>query len=473
MPRLQLDGSIESMKTTYSEPSANSSSGPNELVSWVRFIEALHVSSGETMRKMMPVKLSSNEKHLWTRIEGFVLPDLKIQQHSWDFVPPEVVRPLAVVGISDIAILARRLGMIWNQFDPSEGNMKAEGNGHMISSTIVRSMGTVLQIGIKDPLRVSHEYKQEDINELYIPSNIADKMGFGILTGDSRLGLPDYKLGTEAEVLATLRNHVDVQAADTVKSIVEANPGWTPGISDIIGFASPMIRVNGSSFVRVPQPAGFAIGLTHEEPGFVVFFNRLKDLLAERDAKSQPVSVQTRSILHQYEELREKYGNQWEDHRICNQRLNDRDVAFMEDLHRRHDSATEYFVNLSSQSGDGKWMSQPFNYADLMYSHIKFAVNYFPDAVERINASPSRARNHYGLRVPGWLAEGAHIYFDNIPKVAKEMEARGFRSVPKVIEEAWLTMMWKGFLWHRCHFMVEGARVPSAHYGSKLPVYIG
>lgn len=206
---------------------------------------------------------------------------------------PEVVRPLAVVGISDIAILARRLGMTWNQFDPLEGNMKAEGNGHTISSTMVRSMGTVIQIGIRDPLPASYEYKLEDINELYIPSDIADSMGFGIVTGDRTLGLPNYKLGTEDEVLTTLRNHVDIQAADTVKGIMGANPGWTPAISDIIGFGAPMMRPHGSSIVRVPQPVGSANGLTQQEEGFVVFYNRLRDLIAERDAQSQPVSAQT------------------------------------------------------------------------------------------------------------------------------------------------------------------------------------
>lgn len=106
MPQLRLDGSIESMKATYCEPSVNISSGPNELVSWVRFIEALHASSWGTVWKMKPAKSASNEKNLWgivganprklvpsvrLRREGCVLPDLKIQQRSWDFVPPEVV----------------------------------------------------------------------------------------------------------------------------------------------------------------------------------------------------------------------------------------------------------------------------------------------------------------------------------------------------------------------------------------------
>ena len=52
--------------------------------------------------------------------------------------------------MSDIAILARRLGMVWKQFEPIDGNLRAEGKRHTITSTTVRSIGTVLQVVIKD-----------------------------------------------------------------------------------------------------------------------------------------------------------------------------------------------------------------------------------------------------------------------------------------------------------------------------------
>ena len=104
-------------------------------------------------------------------------------------------------------------------------------------------------------------------------------MGFGIIPGDHSLGVPDYKMGTEEEVLSTLRKVVDPGggAAERVKRTLEANPGFTPGIADIIGFASPMIRHYGSDLIRVPQPAGYVIGPTQRQEGFVVFHNRLKE----------------------------------------------------------------------------------------------------------------------------------------------------------------------------------------------------
>lgn len=56
-------------------------------------------------------------------------------------------------------------------------------------------MGTVMRIGVKDILPSADP--AEELNELYIPSEAADKLGFGIVPGEVSLGVPGYKLGTE------------------------------------------------------------------------------------------------------------------------------------------------------------------------------------------------------------------------------------------------------------------------------------
>lgn len=462
-PRYALNGSPLMMVKTHCEPYRNTSASQTSLVSWVGFMQALHLTSSATLN----CGAYYNQRIL--------LPDVTIETRSWDFVPPEVVRPLAVVSISNIAILARRLGMIWRRFEPLDGNLRAEGNGHTITSVAVRSMGTVLTIGIQD---YSNGDEVAGRDELYIPLEAADKMGFGIVPGAPALDIPDYKVGTEEEILATLRNVVDSshEAADRVKGILGANPGWTPGISDIISLACPMLHIGASTLVRVPQPAGYAVGLTQQQEGFVVFRNRLKDLIAEREAKNEPVSPQSRFIYNQYEELRQHYGDQWEDEHVCNNMLSNHSTTqYLDVLSMKHAATTEYFVGLMggfNGFNNKNEKTQKFKYTDLMYSHIRHAVNYFPEALERLNTSPPRGRDHYGMQVAGWITEGAHIYFDNIPKIINDMRDKGFDQ-PQIVEDAWLTMMFRAFLWHRCHFMVEGPRVPSAHWGSKLPVYIG
>ena len=226
IPHFLLDGSASAMRSTFCESTLKSYYS-NELVSWVKLIEALHYNSrrtleiigyGDSQTTLSPITIKQNFFSALGN-QKYLIHDLRIEERSWDFVPPEVVRPLAVVSVSDIAIMARRLGVLWKQFDPLEGNMRAEGNGFTITSTFVRSMGIVLQIGVNDPL--SNEYDREQIHELYIPSEAADKMGFGIVPGQVGLNIPDYKLGTEAQVLATAKEIDPTRGtSDTIEGYV-------------------------------------------------------------------------------------------------------------------------------------------------------------------------------------------------------------------------------------------------------------
>ena len=89
----------------------------------------------------------------------------------------------------------------------------------------MRSIGTVLQISVKDFLPSGDP--AEGFDELYLPSEVANKMGFGLVPGDASLGVADYKLGTYNGVLATLRNvgNPTREAAGTVKELLEAISG--------------------------------------------------------------------------------------------------------------------------------------------------------------------------------------------------------------------------------------------------------
>ena len=207
-PHILLDGSPTAMRSTFC---GNKPYRSNDLVSWIRLIEALHYNSRRTLEltgygDSQTTLSPTTAKQVFFAALGnqkYLIHDIRIEERSWDFIPPEVVRPLAVVNVSDIAIMVRRLGMLWKKFDPLEGIMRAEGNGFTITSTFYWSIGIVLQIGVSDPL--PDEYDKEQVHELYIPSEAADKMGFGIVPGQAGLNIPDYKLGTEAQVLATVR----------------------------------------------------------------------------------------------------------------------------------------------------------------------------------------------------------------------------------------------------------------------------
>lgn len=223
----RLDGSHRSMRATFIGQASRRYAVSTEQVSWVMFLEALHYNSRFTCQGLgdfQPLTPPAHTLELSLPREGqpYSIYDVTIEERSWDFMPAEVIRPLAVVSVSDIAIIARRLGMNWRQFDLVDSNLRAEGNGYTITSTLVRSVGIVLEITIDQNLpnkyNSSAHLDVSLLNELYIPSEIADKLTFGIVSGLPGFNIPDYKLGTLEEIITLLQNEVDPTkvAAETV-----------------------------------------------------------------------------------------------------------------------------------------------------------------------------------------------------------------------------------------------------------------
>ncbi|KAL9065199.1 MAG: hypothetical protein Q9161_008398 [Pseudevernia consocians] len=84
-------------------------------------------------------------------------PRIKYHLHSWDFMPPNASKPFAKSTIHDIAVLVRRTGMVWKIFDPKHGNMSAEGGTHILTGTLVQGLGLVLEYRCLDDKRLARD----------------------------------------------------------------------------------------------------------------------------------------------------------------------------------------------------------------------------------------------------------------------------------------------------------------------------
>ena len=112
-----LDGSMSSLKRTNSKVSQeerfNDFDGPDNLVSWVRFIEALHANSAQTLAssslpdkahlgKLEVLTTSSDASgYDWRALQGFTIPIVTPQKRSWDFVP---VSPHGIIPPFDLCL---------------------------------------------------------------------------------------------------------------------------------------------------------------------------------------------------------------------------------------------------------------------------------------------------------------------------------------------------------------------------------
>jgi hypothetical protein len=116
--------------------------------------------------------------------KGETIFTLDLERRSWDFLPPDITRPLARSTMKTVVILARRLGMHWRTFDLYREQYRAEGNGCSLTATNVRGIGSVF--------RFDTSYRRTP--DPVLCSTCADKAYFGIIPGDEAFGVEDYPL---------------------------------------------------------------------------------------------------------------------------------------------------------------------------------------------------------------------------------------------------------------------------------------
>jgi hypothetical protein len=431
-----------------------------EMASWVPLLHWLHESSHASSQYEYMI-----EDPVAFAPPNFRMPAVIFRERSWDFQPPDVMRPLAKTTLSDIAVIARRMGMKWKDFRPSEGILRAEGHSHTITSTVVRSLGIVLQYsytGQSQRLRMAEanirgHYVRGSIvpeqNEVYILRAGADRLGCGVLRTQTLLGLPDLTVSTQSEIITAL-SFVDGSGASSaaLASILKVDPHFRFRVADLVALTVPPVRHRGSSLVQVPAPSDNMRGVTTSSIG-----RRAYRLCLERYISNYTgeVGTPTKKALQICHDIGNKYAA-W-DHTDDYSLQDEQWIVTREPQYL--DFVQEHLFALTTQLNE--WEQQhAFRYVNLLGVHIRVAM--FGKDGE--TSDVRRFHTNYEADVEG--------YFKVLPNIVEEMRKTGFHD-QQMIVDAWVTMMLRAMCWGACHFFVPGERVPIQYFGSQLPVYIG
>ena len=477
-----ITGDVSSRRDTYSvagsQKAAYVATGydalaelPHDLVGWLSLLNMLHLAQ-ESFFVMTAFKQTG--PFLARDIAGsMTCPAVTFRTRSWDFMPPDIVRPFAASWVGDIIALAHRLGMRWREIRPDDGVLRAEGNGQSITSTTVRGFGLLLQYSFDRSIADHGPHTWDVGSTLTIPSRDADMLGFQIVRGSQDLELPDFIFDISADFapfgqvmnqLGINRNIQDMYAQFFRRS------GRLYGFSDLLGMVAPFLPLPGSSVVQIfaPYPQ-FHDSPTNWWEGFVVYHARLMKSIKEQSEAGWE-SDQMLWVLDRFEYMRRTYPwNQcpsWEGE-IENKKIkNGRSINFLDDLRDIWSTTTTYFKTLQKKEST-------FRYIDLVGAHIAQAV-YYPDLAEANIKAGKDKRYELGRFRSKRVAEGMHIYVDQIPKVADFMKEKGFDDT-RVTTEAWWTLILRAMCWHRSIAFIEipkGNLVSPTFHGSRLPVYI-
>ncbi|RDL40064.1 Uncharacterized protein BP5553_00043 [Venustampulla echinocandica] len=429
-----------------------------EMACWVPFLHWIHESTRVALKDHNPQFESVNFPPPDTRA-----PAIVFRERSWDFQLPDVVRPLAKSTLSDIAVIARRMGMKWKEFRPSDGILRAEGHSHIITSTIVRSLGIVLQYsytGQDSRLKLAERRVRgivtgsliSEQQEIYIPTARADRLGCGVIRTHPRLGLPDLTVSTQGEIVTALL-YLDKTGTSSaaLSKILKENPDFCFRVADLVAFTSPFIRLVGSKLVQVPAPSENVHGVTTSPVGRKAFRECLEEYVAARNDKI-PQITEVLNICHKLSAQYAAWDQTDETALQDEQWVITRDPVYLDKLQ-------DTWRSLTDQILDSKLENRQI-YRHLLASHIRVVM--FCEGGET-----SMLRNwgaDYKADMKG--------YFAALPKIVEEMKELGVVDEEWVIH-AWLTMMLRGLCWGASHFFVRGERVPIQYFGSQLPVYIG
>jgi len=403
------------------------SSGENhgEMVCWVPFLHWIHESTFAALGAHNVTEAGLESAPPKVRIPAVVL-----RERSWDFQPPDVVRPLARTTLSDIAVIARRMGMKWKDFRPSDGILRAEGHSHTITSTVVRSLGIVLQYSYtgqgqrlrKAELnlrRVVTGSLMSEQDEIYVPSAKADRLGCGVVRTETLLGLPDFSISTQSEIVTAL-SLLDRSGESSTKltAILKENPEFRLRVADLVALTTPFVRSRGSNLVQVPAPSDNVHGVTMSSIGRKAFRQCLELYIFENHSR---VGAATRKALDICHDIGSRFAA-W-DHTDEYSRQDEAWVVTRDSQYL--DVMQEYHYSLTLQL-HGWEQEHSFRYHKLLRAHIIMAM--FCEGGE---TSTLRSwGNDYKADVEG--------YFRAFPEIVEEMTNTGFADKTRIVD-AWVT----------------------------------
>ncbi|KAI9710338.1 MAG: hypothetical protein M1820_002833 [Bogoriella megaspora] len=455
----------------------------SDIVGWIVLLESL-----QTLQWHANMSTTSGLISWVAEIEDIAapqrsMPAVVFRERSWDLMPPELTRPLAASTVGDLIVMAHRLGLQWRDIRPGQGFIRADGNGHSLSSTTVRGYGMVVQYSNDASFERRDRWKN-----LMIPTEQADKMGCGIIPGSKALLIPDLPLvetdrpDYQSIAFALDELRISHEAKHWLTTQDAQNESF-PAFLDIPGMICPFMPLPSSPVVHIMHPLRLrpASPCTWRE-GRIVLRHRLSRYIESLPPSKQ--STQLLTLSHDFNtlfehwpmELKFNMGSGW----LASNAPSDTTRRFLADLRERFDRTTNFLRSLMHHSDEKSatyGYPSMFHYRDLVASHI--SVNYNARQQARDNLQSGRARDwretlHMSPPMSDWMHEVAHIYADRVPMVVAQMKDRCL-SDEQLVVESWWTMIFRAILWELSVVYYSPDAFPSVaaeFYGSRTPVYI-
>lgn len=193
-PIVYIDGTDKSYEDTRVLKRAEQASATNKTVarvhtadderaSWVTLLSALQVAE-EDSRKWDEAKRNKTPPKIYKipTPSHEIAVGLQSKTRSWDFIPSSITKPYATTAVCHLVEMMAMLGVHWKVFDQIMWNLRAEGNGYILTSTTVHGLGVMVVFAITG--------KSKFEEGRVIPCHAVKELAFG--TVPNIFDEPDY-----------------------------------------------------------------------------------------------------------------------------------------------------------------------------------------------------------------------------------------------------------------------------------------
>ena len=429
---------------------SNSLQLENESVTWIPLLRSLHGYSSSLRLGGLSVFQDASSGSL--RHGRVLVPAVRLRKQSWDFMPSEVMKPYAVTTVRDLAVMVQLLGLQWTSFKPEEGIIRAEGPGIAVSSTEVRSLGTLVNFSKTDD-RI--ENRRQFHGVVFSPMEGAAALGFGIINSDL-LG-ECYEVYSLEDCYATISRlgNLDDELSGIPHSVLETI------MTELFGILTPVLRPVSTGITFLVRPSIVITGELVSLRGCLEEFGNELD----KFPKSSPLLEIMREgapfvvIIRKYcRSLLDKSNSRHVlgTHLLAYRNYNDPTVlALLDHMHLAWRHTTS-------------WLSRHhYNCRRVLREHIRAQME-FSNQINTI-------RGQNPLRWPEALSEARTglmaLYFGPLlERIISGLERH--LNKPEIVE-IWMALLFRGICWHAIHhFDDKVVAVPPRYHDSNFPVYI-
>ncbi|CAM1509002.1 Fc.00g027410.m01.CDS01 [Cosmosporella sp. VM-42] len=478
-------------------------SGNEVLVTWILLLEELHnlYSQYWPGECGMCQKIDEATHPPESSTRGTAIPFQNHDPHggrhdvaiiyrrwSWDFMPPDVTRPLAKTTIGDILVLALRMGMRWRILQPESGRMQADGEGYSLSATQVNSMGIVMRF-MRFTALGRHSPQQ------LIPSTIVDKLLCGIIAGDNEFVKREFNMiGNNGE---RRKIHDSGGVLDQIGFLqadlaLAREKDYIETTNETVMLLLPFLPLRGSSMV------GFRYTFYHPRSSHKAVFHFWEGKLALLRVLESRLQTQLEgqwaydrlAMIHdQLATFARDYYNDFynihfkevvRDWTVDGKSLKDRFVAHCRGV---FDFANSILREPGLEFHQPSAIGQP-RYLYLIAAHARMGLGAIGEAIQVTNDSggkdvreeydvPQEPRS-FAMEVYEVVRAYARYIHHPVYGINVYLNSVGIRLTKEQAEVAWWALMLRGVAWRMAIWQYdwEGDAIPSSLSGNKTPVWI-